>query len=258
MGFVIMELSKLFWSASLAEIKRGYRDDPAAETFVCLICGERFEKGRIYPAGDLLLEAEKAARTHIAQAHSSVFEVLLGMDKKYTGLTEHQKELLTCFYQNQSDREIAARMENGNTSTVRNQRFSFREKAKQAKVFLAIMELLEERSANAERLIEIPAGVARTDERFMITEAENEAILQAYFKAGPNGPLSGFPKKEKRKIAILKQLIQRFEPGRKYTEKEVNAILKSAFADFVTLRRYLIEYGFMDRHPDGSWYWVKN
>ncbi len=253
-----MEPSKLFWSASLTEMKRGYRHDPAAAAFVCLICGERFEQGRIYPVDDLLLEAERATQTHIGREHSSMFEALLGLDKKYTGLTEHQKELLTCFYQNLSDREIAVRMENGNTSTVRNQRFSFREKAKQAKIVLAIAELLEERSPKAERFIEIPAGVARTDERFAITEAENEAILQAYFKAGPNGPLSGFPKKEKRKIAILRQLIRRFDPGRIYTEKEVNAVLKSAFDDYVTLRRYLIEYGFMDRHPDGSRYWVKN
>ncbi|HDR8220879.1 TPA: DUF2087 domain-containing protein, partial [Bacillus cereus] len=26
---------------------------------------------------------------------------------------------------------------------------------------------------------------------------------------------------------------------------------------FVTLRRYLIEYGFLDRTDDGSQYWVK-
>ncbi len=253
-----MELSKLFWGASLAELKQGYRYEPAAEEYLCLLCGERFTKGRIYPLDDILLEAEKAARTHIVKEHSSTFAFLLELDKKYTGLTEHQKELLTCFYQNLSDKEIAARMENGNTSTIRNQRFSFREKAKQAKVFLAITELLEEHSAKGEQFIAIPPGVAMVDERFAITETENEAILKTYFKSGVTGPLSGFPKKEKRKIAILKQLLQRFEPKRRYTEKEVNAILKSAYDDYVTLRRYLIEYGFMDRLPDGSQYWVKS
>ncbi|MBJ6950597.1 DUF2087 domain-containing protein, partial [Vibrio cholerae] len=29
------------------------------------------------------------------------------------------------------------------------------------------------------------------------------------------------------------------------------------YPDFVTLRRYLIEYGFLDRTDDGSQYWVK-
>ena len=95
------------------------------------------------------------------------------------------------------------------------------------------------------------------DERFAITEQENEEIIKAYFKEGTDSPLSLFPKKEKRKIVILKQLIQRFDPKRKYTEKEVNEILKKAYHDYVTIRRYFIEYGFMDRHPDGSSYWVK-
>jgi hypothetical protein len=148
-------------------------------------------------------------------------------------------------------------MENGNTSTIRNQKFVFREKAKQAKIFLAIMELLEERSAKEENFTEIPRRAAIVDERFAITEQENEEIIKAYFKEGTDGPLSIFPKKEKRKIVILKQLIQRFDPQLKYTEKEVNEILKKAYHDYVTLRRYFIEYGFMDRLPDGSSYWVK-
>ncbi|TCL76388.1 transcriptional regulator [Hydrogenispora ethanolica] len=252
-----MELSKLFWNASLAEMKRGYVADLATEEFVCILCGERFTQGRIYPKGDLWLDAERAVRTHIADEHSSTFAFLLELDKKYTGLTEHQKNLLTCFYQNFSDKEIAAKMENGNTSTIRNQRFSFREKAKQAKVFLAIMELLEERS-KAEPFIEIPRGATMVDERFAITEPESRSILETYFKEGPDGPLHSFPKKEKRKVVILKHLVQRFDPKRKYTEKEVNQLLKAAYDDYVTVRRYLIEYGFMDRHADGSLYWVKD
>jgi len=253
-----MDMAKLFWNASLAEIKKGYVDDPPSEEYICLICGERFAKGRIYQSDTVLLEAEKAMQTHIKSAHSSTFEFLLGMDKKYTGLTEHQKMILTAFFQGLNDKEIAAQMENGNTSTIRNQRFAFREKAKQAKIFLAIMELLEEHSAKGEQFIQVPRRVVMVDERFAITEQENAEIIKAYFKEGVDGPLSGFPKKEKRKIAILKQLIQRFDPQQKYSEKEVNVILKNAYEDYVTLRRYLIEYGFMDRNPDGSHYWVKN
>lgn len=250
-------LSKLFWEASLEEIKKGYVYEAAAEVYTCVICGEQFIKGRIYPVDKAFFEAEKAAQLHITWEHGSIFQFLLNMDKKYTGLTEHQKDLLTYFFQNLVDKEIAARMENGNTSTIRNQRFSFRERSKQAKIFLAIMELLEEQTAKGERFIEIPRGAAMVDERFAITGHENDAILRAYFKEGTDGPLSTFPRKEKRKIAILQQLIHRFEPTRKYTEIEVNEVLKEAFPDFVTLRRYMIEYGFMDRLPDGSQYWIK-
>jgi len=254
------EPNKLFWNASLDQMKRGYIWDSSAEEYICLICGERFAQGRIYPVGEAWYEAEKAVRIHITREHGSVFRFLVELDKRYTGLTERQKELLTYFYQGVSDKQIATAMENGNTSTVRNQRFSFREKAKQAKVFLAIMELLEERppgGVNPGELIDLPGSGVRMDDRFAITEQENAAIIKTYFPQGANGPISGFPKKEKRKIVILRQLIRRFKPGRQYSEQEVNEILKAAWDDFVTLRRYLIEYGFMGRLPDGSTYWVK-
>lgn len=95
-------------------------------------------------------------------------------------------------------------------------------------------------------------------EKFDISGEEKARFIKAYFREGENGPLSTFPTKEKRKIAILRQLAGRFDPNRKYTEKEVNGILCTAFHDHVTLRRNLIEYGFLDRDPDGSSYWVKS
>jgi hypothetical protein len=95
------------------------------------------------------------------------------------------------------------------------------------------------------------------DERYSITETENEEILNAYFKQGLEGPLSEFPKKQKRKIAILMHIIKRFDASKEYTEKEVNEILKKVFDDVVTIRRYLIDYGLLERKPDGSKYWIK-
>jgi Uncharacterized protein conserved in bacteria len=251
------DLTNLFWNAGLAELKQGYIYEPPSKEWVCLVCGERFSKGQIYPIDDLFFEAEKAAEIHIQQEHGSMFAFLLTMDKKYTGLTEHQKEILSHFYQGLNDKAIAAKMDNGNTSTVRNQRFAFRERAKQAKVFLAIMELLEEHLAKEDKFVAIPRQAVMVDQRFAITEKENTEVLQAHFPQGVEGPLIRFPKKEKKKVIILRQLIQRFDPQRKYNEKEVNEILKKALDDYVTLRRYLIEYGFMDRYPDGSCYWVK-
>jgi hypothetical protein len=56
---------------------------------------------------------------------------------------------------------------------------------------------------------------------------------------------------------VLREVARRFETERFYNEKEVNELLKTVYDDFVTLRRYLIEYGFMDRKPDGSQYWLK-
>ena len=52
------------------------------------------------------------------------------------------------FYQGKSDKDIQKELEIGSSSTIRNHRFVFREKERQAKVFLALMELLNENNVN--------------------------------------------------------------------------------------------------------------
>ncbi|SDL11321.1 transcriptional regulator [Paenibacillus jilunlii] len=254
-----VSISEKFWNASISELKQGYRFEMRAHSgfYTCLVCGEEFEKGLIYKEDSRYYEAGKYAALHVEQVHGGMFNWLLGLDKKLTGLTELQKGLLNAFRHSLSDGEAAKELGIGSTSTVRNHRFTLREKVKQAKLFLAVMELAEDKPGASSPFVSIPRSAAMVDERFAITEEENAEILSAYFKQGPDGPLSEFPKKQKRKAAILRQLIKRFETGRQYTEKEVNALLKEASPDYVTLRRYLIDYGLLDREPDGSTYWVK-
>lgn len=48
-----------------------------------------------------------------------------------------------------------------------------------------------------------------------------------------------------------------FQPGRKYTESEVNLLLMELFEDHVFARRILIERRILDRTADGSSYWVR-
>ena len=252
-----MELSDLFWNASLEEMKNGFVRYQEEQTYTCIICGEAFLDGVIYPVDDTLLQAKLAVKKHIDLEHKSMFDYLLDMNKKYTGLTEHQKELLRLFQQGLSDKEIIEQLGGGSTSTIRNYRFTFKEKEKQAKVFLAIMELLGTTATNHSMLVPIHKGATMVDERYAITEEEKEKVLSTYFKDGVDGPITNFPSKEKRKIIILKQITKRFEHNKKYTEKDVNEILKTVYNDFVTLRRYLIEYGFMERTKNGSEYWLK-
>ena len=47
-----------------------------------------------------------------------------------------------------------------------------------------------------------------------------------------------------------------FDENKKYSEAEVNEILKPVYDDFVLLRRYLIDYKFLMREKDGSSYCV--
>lgn len=250
---------RLFWQASLAELKKGYLYHRPDDAFVCLICGTRFSKGIVYAGDDgLLYEAEKYMQMHIKQAHQSAFHSLLNLDRKLTGLTTHQKRILELFYGGFSDREVAEAIGTHSTSTVRNHRFNLREKQKQAKVFLAIMELLEERPAQRRFSGHIPHLYGQGDERYAITEEENEKILAAHFKHGPDGPLASFPRKEKKRVAILRHLVKNFEAGRTYTEKEVNDTLRAFYDDYALLRRCLIDYGLMNRTPDGRAYWTES
>lgn len=252
----MIESSESFWDASPDEMKRGYVFEEEQQAYCCLVCGKHFEKGIIYEHDGVFYEAERYARIHLELEHTSMLDCLLDLDKKWTGLTELQRKVIHLFSTGMGDNEIAREM-GGSSSTIRNHRFTLREKAKQAKVFLAIMELMEANAKNQSKFIPIHRTATMLDERYAITEEENEEILNMYFKEGLDGPLSEFPKKEKRKIALMRQLIRDFEPNRFYAEREVNDILERRFPDFVTLRRYLIDYGFLDRKPDGSSYWVK-
>jgi DNA-binding CsgD family transcriptional regulator len=157
------DMADLFWQASLAEIKQGYRFDAEAGAFVCLICGRAFADGEVFAHGDKLYEARKYVAVHIAASHRSPFHSLLELDRKLTGLTEHQKGLLELFYAGRSDNEVAKELGTGSTSTVRNHRFALRERQKQAKVFLAIMELLAERVPKKSSFIDIPASTVMID-----------------------------------------------------------------------------------------------
>lgn len=253
-----MNHEDVFWNASVEEMSNGYFFDKNTEVYICLICHQRFEDGVLFPikSHDVYLEARKAIVHHIKEEHHSMFDYLMEMDKKYTGLSEHQRELLQYFKYGVSDKEIVAEL-GGSTSTIRNHRFKLKEKEKQAKVFLAIMNLLKKEKDTATEFVPFHKGAKMVDERYAVTKEEQEKILSTYFKQGPNGPLEAFPSKEKRKLIVLRHILKRFDSNRKYSEKEVNEVLKATFHDFATLRRYFIEYGFMDRSKDCSEYWVK-
>lgn len=95
-------------------------------------------------------------------------------------------------------------------------------------------------------------------DHYRISSEEREEVKAKFFSKSMNGVLIKLPKKEKQKLTAFHIIMERFELDRIYSEKEINNILKSVNDDFAMLRRYLIEYGFLDRKGDGSAYWVKN
>ncbi|MBS4190522.1 DUF2087 domain-containing protein [Bacillus sp. FJAT-49705] len=250
-----MKLSELFWSASLEELKRGYIQDE--NSHMCLLCGKQIEKGIVYQEEGVFYESEKYMRLHIEIAHQSVFSYLIDLDKKLTGLTDHQNRLLRLFYEGKSDADIQEEMGIGSASTIRNHRFVLKEKERQAKLFLTMMELLKEKDQHAPTFIDVHKTARMVDDRYNVTEEENEELLLKYFPEGTKGQLNTFPLKQKHKLIVLRAIADHFEDGRIYTEKEINQVLNESYHDYVLLRRYLIEYGFLDRKSDGSQYWLK-
>jgi len=104
---------------------------------------------------------------------------------------------------------------------------------------------------------EIHKSATMVDERYLTTTEEEKEIIEKFFSSLDPLVLEKFPPKEKRKIVVLKVIAEQFEKDKKYTEKEVNDILKRIYEeDHVIIRRYLIEYGFMKRKNDCSEYWL--
>ncbi|MCK6258494.1 DUF2087 domain-containing protein [Fictibacillus sp. KIGAM418] len=249
-----MLISDLFWEASLEDLKKGYVEEH--HHFVCLLCGNIIEKGIIYPENDVLYEAEKYMTLHIGRDHCSVFEYLIGLNKKLTGLTDHQNRLLRLFYEGKSDEEIKQEMEVSSTSTIRNHRFVLKEKERQAKMLLTMMELLKEKDQHAPPMIAPHQTATMIDDRYNVTKEEKEKMVKKFFIEGTTA-LKAFPSKEKQKLVVLREITSLFSSDTTYTEKDVNEILKTVYHDYVTLRRYMIAYGFLDRKADGSSYWLK-
>ncbi len=68
-----------------------------------------------------------------------------------------------------------------------------------------------------------------------------------------DGKLVQWPSKRTKRLVVLDHLAQRFEPGERYPERQVNALLRPVDDDTSTMRRYLVDEGFLDR-ADGE-YW---
>jgi DNA-binding HxlR family transcriptional regulator len=68
-------------------------------------------------------------------------------------------------------------------------------------------------------------------------EAYRRKVLRAFFACGK---LKSIPVQRKKRRIVLEQLLQVFEEGRDYTEREVNVAIADYHDDFCTLRRELI------------------
>lgn len=73
------------------------------------------------------------------------------------------------------------------------------------------------------------------------------------------GKLTQYPSKRPMRIIALVRIAEKFVADKKYTEKEVNEIIKDSisFTDVELIRREMFQYKLINRLRDGSEYWVE-
>lgn len=235
---------------SLQQLEQGYIENE--HYYQCLHCDFKTHKGEIYPHEQHFYDSKKRMEIHLYLEHGGILQPLLDAPKKMNTLTDNQKQIMSYLYQHKSDKEIAKIM-GVSESTIRYQRFSLKEKANQAKVFLAMYHLLENEN-NIDTFLEFHEEATMMDERYVATKEDEQKVHQGFFSSLSPLKLKNLPRKEKYKIIVFKTIYDQFENGVNYTETQVNDILREIYDDYVTIRRYMIEYGFLKRLDDGSIY----
>ncbi len=253
-----MEYNYFIWNFTVDEIVQGYKE--GKDSYFCTLCGKEFRKGLIFSIEDKLYDAFGAVNEHHRTEHGHTVDYILRKDNSLSGISDVQQQILMLMSEGYDDKAIAQSLGIAQ-STVRNHRFKLREKEKQAKFFLALMQSLEEktkrsiRQADSGVIEEVHQSATMIDNRYNITDEETDKTMKTYMNA--DGSLKQFPAKEKKKIILLREIMKNFDSNKEYRENEVNQVLERIYSDFPTLRRALIEYGFVERSLDCSIYKVK-
>lgn len=139
-------IDKILDKCTVEDLMNGYVYDQHYRVYTCIFCGEIFDEDLIYKHEDQLCTARRSIKIHIQEKHESPFAFLLEMNRKYTSITERQKEIFEFFYNESDTRVIAEKMET-TPATVRSYRFKMREKLIQSKVYMAIISLIDEKNS---------------------------------------------------------------------------------------------------------------
>lgn len=115
-----------------------------------------------------------------------------------------------------------------------------------------LIDLREEKGTRRYRFRQNPLfeALKRVSERPPEPELEGDVdafdrkVLTDFLE---DGRLKAIPSQHKKREAVLRYLVLRFEPERMYEEREVNEIIKPLHDDYASLRRYLIDEGYLKR-----------
>lgn len=75
--------------------------------------------------------------------------------------------------------------------------------------------------------------------------AYRKKVLDSFFEYGK---LKSIPSQRKKERIVLEEIVKAFEPGREYSEREVNILIADFHDDFCTIRRDMISEGLLERN----------
>lgn len=183
---------------------------------------------------------------HLTIAHQSARNALLAAG----GLTENQQQLMQAFAAGHSDKQIAEKL-GVTASTIRQQKYRFRQKAAQARLFLAQYQAVFGENDTSELLL-----VPQPAQNMAITVDQYEQVLAKNIDfSGEHPELKHWPKQEAARVCLCARIVEDFAVDRQYTLNETNAILDAWYLDHSLLARYLVDFSFMQRTADGRQYW---
>ena len=98
------------------------------------------------------------------------------------------------------------------------------------------------------RLRRLPSHSVSED--FGVSNPAVHRVLHTYLAGGR---LRTMPRRGAKRRIVLDYLATLFEPGVRYPESEVNAVLRPYHDDVAALRRYLIDEGLLGRQAGVYW-----
>jgi hypothetical protein len=84
-----------------------------------------------------------------------------------------------------------------------------------------------------------------------VSTTQGDEVLRRFLD--DDGRLRSIPARRGKRLVVLDRLAQVFDPGERYPEPDVNALLRTFHPDVAALRRYLVDEGFLTREAGVYW-----
>lgn len=88
------------------------------------------------------------------------------------------------------------------------------------------------------------------EQDFGTSDPATASVLRAFLR---DGRLTSIPAARSKRLVVLDHVARVFEPGVRYPEDAVSAVLRAFHPDYAALRRYLVDEGFLSRESGVYW-----